>query len=73
MILLLDPNAGRILAAMVKHAPTKMMQDFGLPVAMVIIDTAGKAAGLSKPGELAGIPRSRSSHRAMILESGSWL
>src|SRR5262249_26772632 len=37
---------------MVKHAATKMMQDFGLPVAMVVIDTAGKAAGLSKPGEL---------------------
>jgi hypothetical protein len=29
-----------------------MMQDFGLPVVMVIIDTAGKAAGLSKSGEL---------------------
>jgi hypothetical protein len=37
---------------MVKHAAVKMMQEFGLPVAMVIIDTAGKAAGLSKLGEL---------------------
>jgi hypothetical protein len=37
---------------MVKHAAIKMMQQFGLPVAMVIIDTAGKAAGLSKVGEL---------------------
>jgi len=49
---LLKPNAAKILAAMVKHAATKMMQNFGLPVAMVIIDTAGKAAGLSKTGEL---------------------
>jgi hypothetical protein len=49
---LLDPNAGKILAAMVKHAAVKMMQEFNLSVAVVIIDTAGKAAGLSKPGEL---------------------
>jgi hypothetical protein len=49
---LFDPNAGKILAAMVKHAAAKMMEDFGLPVAMVIIDTTGKAAGLSKSGEL---------------------
>jgi hypothetical protein len=49
---LLDPNAGKILAAMAKHAAAKMMRDFRLPVAMVVIDTAGKAAGLSKPGEL---------------------
>jgi hypothetical protein len=49
---LLDPNASKILAAMVKHANIKMMQDFGLPVVMAIIDTAGKAAGLSKQGEL---------------------
>jgi hypothetical protein len=49
---LLDPNASKILAAMVEHAASKMMQDFGLPVVMVIIDTAGKAAGLSKQGEL---------------------
>ena len=49
---LLDPNASKILTAMVKHANIKMMQNFGLPVVMVIIDTAGKAAGLSKQGEL---------------------
>jgi len=29
-----------------------MMQDFGLPVVLVIIDTAGKAAGLRKDGQL---------------------
>jgi hypothetical protein len=49
---LLDRNAGKILTAMVKHASIKMMQQFGLPVALVIIDTAGRAAGLSKVGEL---------------------
>jgi hypothetical protein len=48
---LLDPNAEKILAAIVKHAATKMMQDFGLPIALVIIDTAGKAAGYNKAGE----------------------
>jgi hypothetical protein len=49
---LLDPNAEKILVAMVKHAAVKMMQNFSLPIAMVVIDTAGKAAGLSKSGEL---------------------
>jgi hypothetical protein len=37
---------------MVKHAAVKMMEQFGLPVALVIIDTAGKAAGLSRLGEV---------------------
>jgi hypothetical protein len=37
---------------MVKHAAVRMKAEFDLPVAMVIIDTAGKAAGLSKLGEL---------------------
>ena len=49
---LLDANASKILAAMVKQAAEKMMQDFGLPVVLVIIDTAGKAAGLRKDGQL---------------------
>jgi hypothetical protein len=49
---LLDRNASKILAAMVKHAAAKTMQEFGLPVALVIIDTAGKAAGLTKDGQL---------------------
>ena len=49
---LLDKNAAKILAAIVKHAATKMMQDFNLPIVMIIIDTAGKAASLSKPGDL---------------------
>jgi hypothetical protein len=29
-----------------------MQREFGLPVALVIIDTAGKAAGLQKTGDL---------------------
>jgi hypothetical protein len=37
---------------MVKHAGEKVRRDFGLSVALVIIDTAGKAAGLQKTGDL---------------------
>jgi Bifunctional DNA primase/polymerase, N-terminal/AAA domain/Primase C terminal 2 (PriCT-2) len=48
---LLDRNASKILTAMVKDAGEKMMQKFGLPVVMVIFDTAGKAAGFTKTGE----------------------
>jgi hypothetical protein len=48
---LLDPTAGKILADMVKDAADKMIKDFGLPVALVIIDTAGKAAGYAKSGD----------------------
>ena len=48
---LLDPNAHKIIAAMVKHAAEHMMREFGLPVVLVIIDTAGKAAGYMKSGE----------------------
>jgi hypothetical protein len=49
---LLDLNANKILAAMVEQASAKMQRDFGLPVALAIIDTAGKAAGSTKTGEL---------------------
>jgi hypothetical protein len=48
---LLDPNAHKIITAMVKHAAEHMMREFGLPVVLVIIDTAGKAAGYMKNGE----------------------
>jgi AAA domain/RepB DNA-primase from phage plasmid/Primase C terminal 2 (PriCT-2) len=48
---LLDSNASKILTAMVEDAADKMMRDFELPVAMVIFDTAGKAAGFTKTGE----------------------
>jgi hypothetical protein len=49
---LLDPNASKILTVMVQHAADKMLRDFDLPVALAIIDTAGKAAGSTKTGEL---------------------
>jgi hypothetical protein len=49
---LLDPNAANALAAVIKPAAEKMQQDFSLPVALVIIDTVGKAAGALKAGEL---------------------
>jgi hypothetical protein len=49
---LLEPNAGQILAAMAKHADEIMRREFGLPLAAVIIDTAGKAAGARKTGDL---------------------
>jgi AAA domain/Bifunctional DNA primase/polymerase, N-terminal len=48
---LLDPNAAKILAAMVAHASEGMREKFDLPVALVIIDTAGRAAGYSKTGD----------------------
>ena len=48
---LLDPDAGKRLAAMVKRAAERLQQDFGLPVVLVIIDTAGKAAGYAKTGD----------------------
>ena len=49
---LLDPNASKILAAMVKQAAEKMQREFGLPPVLAIIDTAGKAAGLVRTGDL---------------------
>lgn len=48
---LLDPNAGKTVAAMVRQAADKMMRDFNLPVSLIIIDTAGKAAGYAKAGD----------------------
>jgi AAA domain len=48
---LLDPGAGKALAAMVKQAAEKIWQDFNLPVVLVIVDTAGKAAGYAKTGD----------------------
>jgi hypothetical protein len=46
-----DPNAANILAAMVKQAEQKMLAEFNLPAALVIIDTVGAAAGFNKSGE----------------------
>jgi hypothetical protein len=48
---LLDPDAAKVLTDMVNDGADKMMRDFGLPVALVIIDTAGKAAGYAKSGD----------------------
>jgi AAA domain len=48
---LLDPNAAKILAAVVKQAADCMMANFGLPLTLIIIDTAGKAAGYTKAGD----------------------
>jgi 8-oxo-dGTP pyrophosphatase MutT (NUDIX family) len=48
---LLDGGATAELVTMIKEAAHKMQRDFGLPVALVIVDTAGKAAGYSKAGE----------------------
>jgi hypothetical protein len=49
---LLEPSAGQILAAIAKHADEIMQREFGLPIAAVIIDTAGRAAGARKTGDL---------------------
>jgi hypothetical protein len=48
---LLDPHASDILIAMVRHAAAEMQRDFGLPIALVIIDTAPRAAGYQKAGD----------------------
>jgi AAA domain len=48
---LLDTDSGKALTVMVKQAAEKMMQDFNFPVALVIVDTAGKAAGYAKAGD----------------------
>jgi AAA domain-containing protein len=48
---LLDNGAPLIITAMVKQAAERMLRDFNLPVALVIIDTMGKAAGYEKKGD----------------------
>jgi hypothetical protein len=48
---LLDQDAAQQLTAMVQQAADKIMQDFNLPVVLVIVDTAGKAAGYAKAGD----------------------
>ena len=48
---LLDPNATKILAAMVKQAADRILAEFGLPVGLIIVDTAGDAAGYTKAGD----------------------
>jgi AAA domain len=48
---LLDPNAAKILVAMIKSASERMMQEFGVPPVLVIVDTTSKAAGYTRGGE----------------------
>ncbi len=48
---LLDQNAGETLVAMVRQAADIITKDSSLPLALVIIDTAGKAAGYLKSGD----------------------
>ena len=48
---LLDPAASDETAVMVAAAAGHMQREFDLPVALVIVDTAGKAAGFTKMGE----------------------
>jgi hypothetical protein len=48
---LLDPNAAKILVAMIKGAGERMMQEFDVPPVLVIIDTTSKAAGYTRGGE----------------------
>jgi AAA domain len=48
---LLEDNAPAILSAMVKPAAERIMRDFNLPIALVEIDTMGKAAGYEKKGD----------------------
>ena len=48
---LLDPDAPQILGNMVKQAAERMLRDFSLPIALVVIDTMGKGAGYSRTGD----------------------
>ena len=48
---LLDENASDILVAMIKQVADKMQRDFDLPLVLVIVDPAGKAAGYKKAGD----------------------
>ena len=48
---LLDQDASQQLTAMVAQAAEKMLEDFKLPVVLVVVDSAGKAAGYAKTGD----------------------
>jgi hypothetical protein len=49
---LLDKHGGKILAAMAQHAQAILQAKFGLPLALVVIDTLGKAAKAAKTGDM---------------------
>jgi hypothetical protein len=48
---LLDPNASKILTSLVTHAKLRMLEELGIEVVLVIIDTAPRAAGYLKAGD----------------------
>jgi hypothetical protein len=48
---LLDKNALAELAATAKAADVRMQAEFGLPLALIVIDTVGRAAGYEKSGD----------------------
>jgi RecA-family ATPase len=48
---LLDKGAGHELTDMIQMASEEMQKRFGLPLALVIIDTYGKAAGYDSTGQ----------------------
>jgi hypothetical protein len=48
---LLAPGAGHALASLAGKAAAKMAADFGLPLALIVIDTVIDAAGFTKPGD----------------------
>jgi hypothetical protein len=44
-------NAGEALTDLARAAHARMVADFGLPLALIVIDTIGSAAGYSKNGD----------------------
>jgi DNA polymerase len=48
---LLDKNAGDTLARIAEEAARRMRDDFGVPLALITVDTIAKAAGYAKPGD----------------------
>jgi AAA domain len=48
---LLDKNALKELTALAKEAAERMQVEFGLPLALIIIDTIGRTAGYEKSGD----------------------
>jgi hypothetical protein len=48
---LLDPKAGKILIAMIRHAQATLEREAGVPLVLVLIDALGKAAGYTRAGD----------------------
>ena len=48
---LLDPGAVKVLAALAREAADRMQKDFGVPLALIIIDTMADAAGYARSGD----------------------